>query len=113
ERMWSQLLSVLLGLWLMAAPAVLGYVGPAADSDHIVGPLAVSFACIAIWQVTRGMRWLNVPLGLWLLVAPWLLQYPLPATVNSIVVGLLLIVLSMVRGEVTERFGGGWSSLFS
>ncbi|MDP8923989.1 MAG: SPW repeat protein [Chloroflexota bacterium] len=109
--MWAQLASTAIGLWLMAAPAVLGYGDPAKRIDHIVGPVAASFAFIAVWEVTRSLRWVNVLLGAWLLVAPWVLGYATTPTVNSMVVGTLLIVLASVRGEVTEQFGGGWSSL--
>ena len=111
--MWAQVASTLLGLWLMAAPAVLGYGDPARDADRIAGPLAASFAFIAVWDVTRGLRWLNVPLGTWLLVAPWLLGYGPTATVNSTVVGILLLALAFVRGAVSQQFGGGWASLLT
>ena len=111
--MWAQSVNVLLGLWLMAAPAVLGYGGTARMSDRIIGPLAASVALIAVAEVTRPVRWLNVVLGLWLLAAPWLLGAEWTAMVNSTVVGLLLIVLATVRGTVRHRFGGGWTALWA
>jgi hypothetical protein len=110
--MWAQLLGALLGVWLMAAPAVLGYGAPAATADRIAGPLAAMFGVVAASEVTRGVRRANLPVGLWLLAAPWVLGYPTPAMLNSIGVGLLLAVLSFVRGTVRERFGGGWTSLW-
>jgi hypothetical protein len=110
--MWVQMVSSLLGVWLMAAPAVLGYGDPARTNDRIVGPLSASFAFIAIWEVTRGLRWAGLPLGAWLLVAPWVLgNYASTPTLNSMVVGLLLIALSLVRGNIGQSFGGGWSAL--
>jgi hypothetical protein len=108
---WVRALSGLLGIWLMAAPDVLGYGAPAATSDRIVGPVAASVAVVAMSAVTRGVRWLNLLPGGWLLVAPWLLGYPPAATVNSLVVGLLLIGLAFVRGPVTAWYGGGWAAL--
>ncbi|MBX6342219.1 MAG: vitamin K epoxide reductase family protein, partial [Thermomicrobiaceae bacterium] len=48
---WSLLVSAGLGLWLMAAPGVLGYGGAVADSDHLVGPLVVVVAVIAMAEV--------------------------------------------------------------
>lgn len=116
--MWAQLSSALLGLWLMAAPAILGYGGPARTSDRIVGPLIVSFALIAAWEVTRPVRRVTLALGLWLLAAPVILGstvgYGIVASANSLVVGLLVVLLSLVRGKVDPgRFGGGWSSLWA
>lgn len=110
--MGSRLPNILLGVWLMAAPAVLGYSGAASTADHIVGPLIASFATIAIWEATRSVRKWNRPLGAWLLVAPWLLGYDTSATINSLVIGALVIAFTFLGGEVEQRFGGGWSSLW-
>lgn len=110
--MWAQILSAILGIWLMAAPAVLGYIGPARTNDHIVGPVAAAFAIIAVWEVTRELRWVNLAIGAWLLIAPLVLSYPTVPTVNSLVVGVLLGALAFFKGDIHQRFGGGWSSLF-
>lgn len=110
--MWARVVSVLLGLWLMVAPAALTVNNAASDNFRIVGPLVVSVSVIAIWGVTRGLRWANVPLGAWLLLAPWLFHFGTAALVTSLAVGVLLIALAFVRGEVKEKFGGGWSALF-
>jgi hypothetical protein len=97
----------------MAAPHVLGYAGVARTNDQIVGPLVATFAFIAVWEVTRGLRWLNLVLGVWLVVAPVLLRYPeATSIVNSLVVGVVVIGLSLARGTTAERFGGGWRSLW-
>ena len=109
--MWARRVSALLGMWLMAAPDILVYDGAAATMDRIVGPLAVSFAVVSIWQVVHGLRWLNLLLGAWLIVAPWLLGYGNEPLLNSLVAGVLLIALSFVRGRAEQRLGGGWSSL--
>ena len=109
--MWARLLSAALGIWLMAAPAVLGYGGVAANSDRIAGPIAASFAIVATSGVTRPLRWMTIPVGVWLLVGPWLLNFPIQALVTDAVVGVPLIALAFARGTVSERFGGGWSTL--
>jgi hypothetical protein len=111
--MWAQIVSAALGMWLMLAPAVLGYGAPGAVSDRIAGPLAAMFGIVAVAEVTRGVRRMNLLVGLWLLAAPWLLGFPAVAAVDDTVVGLLLMALSFVRGEVRASFGGGWSALWS
>jgi hypothetical protein len=111
--MWAQLINAMLGIWLMAAPTILGYVGPARTNHQIVGPLAVSCAVIALWEVTRPVRWGNLALGLWLLVAPWMFTDTWGALFNSSLVGLLLMAFALVRGQAEpQRFGGGWSALW-
>ena len=98
----------------MAAPAVLGYEGTTADTnDRIAGPLAATFAIIAIWEVTRPLRWLNLVLGLWMLAAPWLLpDFPADALLNSLVSGALLAVFSLVRGKLQQEYAGGWRAVW-
>lgn len=110
--MWAHLVSAGLGVWLMAAPEVLGYRGAAATVDHVLGPLVVTFGTVACWEATRALRWLNGAVGLGLLAAPWLLGFPSAAALNSAAVGLLLALLSLVRGRVSRGFGGGWLSLW-
>jgi uncharacterized membrane protein len=104
---WTLLLSTALGVWLMAAPAVLGVSGRAADSNHLAGALVVTWAVIAFGEVARPVRLLNIPTGLWVAASPWLLS---GATDTSrwadLLVGALLIVLSIRRGHVEEEFGG-------
>src|SRR5687768_1736470 len=106
--MWPQAINVALGLWLMAAPAVLAYGRPAATFDHIVGPLIATFACIALWEATRSVRWANLPLALSLLAAPWLFDAPIEAKINSALIGMLVASLSCIEGALRHRFDGGW-----
>jgi hypothetical protein len=99
--------SALLGAWLMAAPALLGTTGSAATSDQLVGPLVITVAVIALAEIGRTTRWLNVPLGLWIAAAPWLLDgASVAGRWNGAAVGIVLVLLSIPRGRVTERFGG-------
>lgn len=112
---WAQALSTVVGVWLMAAPAILGYADVTAASavHRVVGPTAAGFALVAIWGHMRPLRWVNVPLGLVLVAAPLVVTYPLVGAANSVAAGLLLVGLALVRGEVGERFGGGWSVLWT
>jgi hypothetical protein len=110
--MWPQLLNTALGLWLMAAPAVLGYGRPASTNDYIIGPLVATFACIAIWEATRPVRWINLPLGLWLIAAPLLLDTSQAGALNSVLCGIAIAVCSCLGGVVRRRFGGGWTALW-
>lgn len=111
--MWATIINAALGIWLMAAPAVLNYGKPAETNDRIIGPLIATFGIIAIWQITRGCRWMNLLLGMWLVIAPFYLGYKETVpTYNDVIVGLTVTLLALVRGKLTLRFGGGWTSLF-
>lgn len=109
---WARIINIALGIWLMAAPATLGYSGVAATNHYIVGPLIVSSAAIALAQVTRPVRWVNVPLGLWLIVSPLVLGYEAGAYLNGLIVGVVVSSLALFKGKVNQRFGGGWSNIW-
>jgi hypothetical protein len=109
--MWPRVGNVLVGVWLMAAPSVLGYGAIAATNDRIAGPTVAAIAIVAMSQVTRAFRWLNLLIGVWLLVAPWILDYPSSALASSTVSGMALAGLACLRGRVDRRYGGGWRSL--
>lgn len=111
--MWAQIINAVLGLWLMAAPGIFGFGKLPANNDHIIGPVIVTFAVVAWWECTRGVRKFNIPLAFWLLIAPWILGYHNTiASANDMLVGALVLLLSLVKGRITSSYGGGWSSLW-
>jgi hypothetical protein len=110
--MIAQALAALVGMWLMAAPAVLGYQDTAAaDVDRILGPIAASIAIIALFQATRNFRRANFGIALALLLAPFVFDHTMPAVINSVACGVLIAGLSFVRGRITKQNAGGWRAL--
>ena len=58
------------------------------------------------------MRFLNVPLGLWLIGSPWLLSGVTPGQGwYAIASGMLVIGLSLPRGQRSEHHYGSWDRL--
>lgn len=103
---WNLALCAALGIWLMAAPAVLGSHGAAAANDQLIGALVTTFAVVGFGEASRAARFINVPLGAWLLVAPWALSGASPyGRWSDLAVGVAVILLSLRRGRVEERFG--------
>jgi len=112
--MWPRFINIIIGMWLMAAPALLRYGSAATDNGHIIGPVLATFSAIAIWEATRNVRLWNYPLGIWLLIAPWILGYDNTiAIVSDMGSGVLILILSSIRGKVTQQFGGGWRALWT
>jgi uncharacterized membrane protein len=104
---WNLAACAVLALCLMAAPAMLGSEGAAAGNDQLIGALVFTFAVISFGEAARGARWINVPLGIWLLIAPWVLSGVTSSNQwNDMAVGAAVIVLSLRRGKVKQRFGG-------
>lgn len=102
----------LIGIWLMASPALLNIKGTAEDLNHVFGPVIASLAVITWWEVTRNLRYANIAIGVWLIISPWILGYDSTATINNIAVGIVVSFLSMIKGKIEGKFGGGWESLF-
>ncbi len=109
--MLAQIILVLVGLWLMAAPDVLGYDGAAATSDRIAGPVLAAVSFLAAFQITRGLRWANLPIGAWLVAAPWVLGFPADATVSSMLSGAAALILAPIGSPDQSVYGGGWIAL--
>jgi hypothetical protein len=109
--MIARLVTVAVGLWLMAAPAVLDYAGAIAVSDRVTGPVLASLAAVAVSEVLRPLRWTALPLALWLVAVPWILGATGAAMVNSVLSGLLVAALAPLGGKVRQRFGGGWRAV--
>ena len=103
---WNLLVSVGLGIWLLFAPSVLGSAGTAAHSDHLLGALIVTFAVMALADVGRALRFVNVLFGALVIVAPWVLNGASSgARWSDAVAGALIILLSLPRGKIGERYG--------
>lgn len=100
------LTSALLGVWLMAAPGVMGAEGMVANSNYLVGALITTTAVVAMAEVTRAARFLNVLLGAWIVAVPWLLGGAGSGMAwSNVIVGSAVILLSFPRGVVRERYG--------
>src|SRR5207245_11249542 len=91
---------------LLFSPSVCATQAGTADSDHLVGALVVTFAVIAMAEVTRAARLINILFGAWIVLAPWLLSGSTTgAKWIDVMAGAALIVLSIPRGRITERYG--------
>ncbi|TKK69215.1 vitamin K epoxide reductase [Ilyomonas limi] len=111
--MWAAITNIIIGLFVMIAPAVFHFNKTIANHYHIVGPIVVTFAIVSLWEVNHSARYFNVPAGLWLLIAPFLFHFqPATATWMAVICGLLIIVLSFAKRKIKGQYGGGWRSLF-
>jgi hypothetical protein len=111
--MWAQLLSTLLGIWLMVSVTMLPMTPGGIQCNYIVGLLSAGTGLISLSEVTRGVRWANLLLGFCLIgYAVAFSNSALGQAANHIVVGMLLILLATYKGKIIRRHGGGWSALW-
>lgn len=107
---WNLVLSGIIGAWLLLTRLTFGSSGDMANADHVIGFLVLTTLSIAAAEATRPVRYLNILFGLALLATPFLYEAELAATINSIGCGLALMVLSLGRGTIRQRYGS-WQKL--
>ena len=103
---WTLVVSCLIGAALMSTRLLFGTSGAAADSDHIVGSLVITFSIMAWGEVARPLRFVNIPFGLWVAAAPWILGgYSGIAAAASVFFGIALVWLAIPPGRIASHFG--------
>ena len=106
QRPWNLYLVMALGFWVAAAPAILGYSGTIANSNHVAGALIVTFTVIAMSEVGRPIRYILILFGLWLIAAPWIFSTDHEmAKWSGVISGVVLILLCLRRGAVRDKRG--------
>lgn len=95
-KFWQDWVTLLLGVWLFAAPWALGYMNlpAAAWNSWIFGVVIAAFSVAALIQFQTWEEWVNVAVGIWLLVSPWVLGFASNETAtalwNHVAVGLVV-----------------------
>jgi len=98
KRQWHDVVHLVLGLWLIASPWLLGYVATTAAFYNAIA-LGVIIAVVAVAALVAfhaWEEWAMGVLGLWLIVSPWLLGFTAvtAALANQIIVGLIVTALA-------------------
>lgn len=95
---WQDAVSVLLGVWLVVSPWVLGFEGNAVAlwNSVILGVVLAVASGAALVKFHEWEEWADMAMGLWLVAAPWLLGYAALATPtwNHVLVGLAAIAMA-------------------
>lgn len=120
---WASWVSVLLAIWLIVAPFVVGYhlvSAAAATEDVVMGMLILA---VALWTALAaappaGASWVVFLFGLWVIVAPFAIGYNLMSTsamTNDVVVGIVTLIMGVLRAIATspERVPHGGPSMTS
>ncbi len=109
--MWWQVAAALIGVWLMAAPDVLGLPEPTHSFINVVAPIATAFAVIATSEITRGLRYASSVSAAVLVIGSLILGAPMPSLLLVVIPGAVMAVVALPGGETSGSYGGGWRSL--
>jgi SPW repeat-containing protein len=92
--------NVVLGVWLIIAPWVLGYVDPTAETQDVV--VGILITVISVWALSTavtnaGAAWAQLGLAVWLFIGPWVLGYAnaSPAFTNDLIVSILIVTFAI------------------
>jgi hypothetical protein len=107
---WNLALAGLIGLSLLFTRVTLGATGGLADAHHIIGCAVLTVVAIAAADVARPARALNALLGIGLMSAPLLFDADKMQLAVTLGLGLALVLLSVRRGPILERYGN-WNRL--
>ncbi|MEX0968457.1 MAG: vitamin K epoxide reductase family protein [Bacteroidia bacterium] len=105
---WTLNFAALAGVALMVAPAIFGVSieTPAANIFHLSGSLIIVVSVISMGEIVRICRYLNLLLALAVAVVPWFVQGGnIGLFITGIIAGLLVAVLSIPTGVITEKYG--------
>jgi len=103
---WTLIASIAIGISLMCTRLIFGTDGAMANSDHVIGALVVTVSVTSLAEQARSLRYLNVIFGVALITVPWVLDGgSLPADLASAATGVVLILLSIPRGQIRHSYG--------
>jgi hypothetical protein len=111
--MWTAIINILLGLWLMISPELLQLEKTASSNNYIIGPLILTFSITALWELNRSALFFNAVMGIWLAISPLVLNLQSSVAIwNTILSGILIVLFSLIKTRKKGNYGGGWRSLF-
>ena len=106
---WQDVASLLLGVWLVLSPFVLGFDGATVWITIVLGLCVILFAIEGFVIPSYLEEWGEILLGLALVVAPWTVGYEsVSATVSSVVSGILVILFAVWELMTDRDFITWW-----
>jgi hypothetical protein len=106
---WQDIASLLVGVWLVVSPFLLGFAGAATWVTIVLGLFVILFAVEGFVIPSYLEEWGELLLGLALLVAPWTVGYEsVSATVSSVASGILVILFAAWELMTDRDFINWW-----
>jgi len=98
-RRWQDQVILLLGVWLVVSPWVMGYPSdsPPAVNAYIAGAIMAALAAFDLYKTYAWAVFLNIIVGIWVAVSPWLVNVMQDELMSAsmLLVGLATTVLGL------------------
>jgi SPW repeat len=106
---WQDAASLLLGVWLVVSPFVLGFAGAELGITIALG-LFVAIAAVEGFVLPSYLEeWVEILFGVALVAAPWTVGYEsVTATASSALSGVLVILFAIWELMTDREFGTWW-----
>jgi hypothetical protein len=112
-RHWQDAASLVLGVWLVLSPFVLGFAVAATWITIALGLCVILFALEGFVIPSYLEEWAEILVGLALMAAPWAIGYETNlATINSVASGLLVILFAVWELTTDSDFTTWWHDLW-
>lgn len=99
--MWSRVVEIMLGFWLMASPFIFGF--GSLINDLLCGIVIVVFGFLSFWNRTGWAHFLILLVAVWLIAFGYSTGHPAPPSAqNQIIVGLLLGMFAIIPNNANE-----------
>lgn len=106
---WQDAASLLLGVWLVVSPFVLGFAGADVWITIVLGLCVIVAAVEGFVLPSYLEEWAEILFGLALVMVPWTVGYEsVSATVSSAVSGILVILLAIWELLTDRDFTTWW-----
>lgn len=105
--MWSRVVEVMIGCWLLMSPFVFHHQGEETAlwiNDFASGGAIMAFALLSYWQPTRHAHLLSLLVGGWLMVFAYLKGFgdASAASQNHLIVGLTLVMFAVIPNDASH-----------
>lgn len=97
RKHWQDFGNIVLGLWLLCSPLVLGFEDQLAALVNTVGVgvLLMATALGAVFVPRMWEDWVEAGLGAWLAISPWVFDFgSQTAGANAVLAGIAAIILA-------------------
>jgi hypothetical protein len=104
--MWSRVVEIMLGCWLLISPFVFGHLDDQVDwwvTDLAAGSAVILFAALSWWRPTRHAHVLTAFVGATLIALAYRYYGDAPpAAQNEALAGLLLMMFAIVPNHASD-----------
>jgi hypothetical protein len=103
---WNLVLTALIGVWLLFSNTVFQVSGILAHNTDVCAALIIVFSIIAWAEVIRAVRYINIIIAVWFAIAASVLPGATFTTMlHGVIIAICVIILSLFRGKIKERYG--------